>query len=71
MMEARGDFEWTQTANLLALHINMNRKKGSAMIDPKKLNPFARKKEMTESKEKKIKLNAKESAELLRNVFCK
>lgn len=71
MMEARGDFEWAQTSNLLALQINIHKKKGSPPIDPKKLNPFAGKKKNTTKEEQKVKLNAKDSGELLRNVFCK
>jgi len=69
MQEGRGEFEWAQTANILALHLNMNRKKGAPPIDPQRLNPFAeheRKKNAT-----KIQLNAKESGEVLRAIFCK
>ena len=69
MQEGRGEFEWAQTANILALHLNMNRKKGAPPIDPRQLNPFAeydRKKDSV-----KIQLNAKESGEVLRTIFCK
>jgi hypothetical protein len=67
MLDGRGNFEWSQTSNLLALLINMNRKKGTPLMDPRKLNPFAPKKKTDD----RIKLNTKDSMDLLRTVFCK
>ena len=66
MLDGRGNFEWSQTSNLLALLINMNRKKGTPLMDPRKLNPFAPKKTG-----ERIKLDTNESMDLLRTVFCK
>jgi hypothetical protein len=69
MQEGKGEFEWAQTSNILALQLNINRKKGAPPIDAQSLNPFAeyeRKKNAV-----KFKLNAKESGEVLRTIFCK
>jgi hypothetical protein len=41
MSEARGEFEWQQTAAMMALHANMNRAKGKPAISPDKFNPYA------------------------------
>lgn len=68
MQNGRGKFEWAQTSNILALQLNMNRKKGAPPIDARSLNPFA---EYERKKQKPIKLNKKETAEILRAVFCK
>ena len=67
MVDGRGVFEWSQTSHLLALQINLNRKKGASMIDPKTLNPFIQHKKASD----RITLNTKDSMELLKTVFCK
>jgi hypothetical protein len=41
MSEARGEFEWQQTAAVMALHANMNRAKGKPPISPDQFNPYA------------------------------
>lgn len=41
MVEGRGEFEWQMTASLMALHINMNRKKGAKAVKPNDFNPFS------------------------------
>lgn len=69
MQEGKGEFEWAQTSNILALQLNINRKKGAPPIDARSLNPFA---EYERKKAQKlIKLNAKETGEVLRSIFCK
>lgn len=68
MVDGRGVFEWSQTSHLLALQINLNRKKGASLIDPKTMNPFIRQKKEAEQR---IELNTEESMELLKTVFCK
>ena len=42
MVEGRGKFEWSQTASLMALAVNLMRdpKKGKA-VSPSDFNPFA------------------------------
>ena len=68
MVDGRGVFAWSQTSHLLALQINLNRKKGASLIDPKTLNPFIRQRKKAKQR---IQLNTEESMELLKNVFCK
>jgi hypothetical protein len=41
MADARGEFEWQQTASMMALHANMNRGKGKPPISPDTFNPYA------------------------------
>lgn len=66
MVEGKGQFEWARTANLMALHVNMNLPKGKARVDPNIFNPFIRKK-----KKPKIILSVKDSMDILEKVFCK
>lgn len=66
MVDGRGVFEWSQTSHLLALHVNLNRKKGASLIDPKTLNPFICR---DEPAVERIQLNTEDSMELLKSVF--
>jgi hypothetical protein len=61
MVQGKGNFEWAQTAGLMALQINMNSKK---KVNPDELNPFAEK-----QKVKKVKLSTKDSMAALKSVF--
>jgi len=70
MLDGRGNFEWAQTANILALHLNLNRRKGAPLIEPRRLNPFAEKKRKAENSQQRINLDEKESGEVLRTFFC-
>lgn len=65
MVKGRGEFLWAMTSHQMALHINMNRKKGTKAVNPSTLNPFIQK------EEKKIVLSSKDSMNLLKSVFCK
>lgn len=40
MVEGRGQYEWQMTASMMALQINMNRKKGTKAVKANELNPF-------------------------------
>jgi len=42
MANARLEQEWWHTANLMALHINTNRKKGTPPVKPEDLNPLVK-----------------------------
>lgn len=53
-------------SSLMALEINMNRKKGTKAVEPDSLNPFVRK-----GDRKKVLLSPEESMEILKKVFCK
>lgn len=52
------------TASLLALQINMNRKKGAKAVNPAELNPFLR------EQKKKIMLSGKDLKNVLCALFC-
>lgn len=64
MVQGRGEFEWNMTSSLMALQINMNCKE---KVKPNDFNPYLRQNEV----KKVIKLNAKESEEVLKRVFLK
>ena len=40
MANARMESDWWHTANILALTINLNRKKGAKAVSPKDLHPM-------------------------------
>jgi hypothetical protein len=61
MVQGKGNFEWAQTAGLMALQINMNSK---TKVSPNDLNPFADK-----PKIKQMKLSTKDSMAALKSVF--
>lgn len=64
MVSGRGEFEWNMTSSLMALQINMNCKE---KVKPQDFNPY-----LERSNTKNIiKLNAKESEEVLKRVFLK
>jgi hypothetical protein len=68
MSEARGEFEWQQTAAVMALHANMNRSKGKQPISPDEFNPYAAervkaKKRLTPDALRSLKPLAKKKAE--------
>ena len=66
MVSGKGEFEWSMTANLMALEINMNRKKGARAINPSELNPYTEKKNLAVTK-----LSKKESMDALKKVFVR
>lgn len=66
MVEGRGEFEWAMTANLMAIQINLNRKKGTKAVDPTTLNPFRQK-----EKPPKIMLFKAESMDMLKKAFVR
>lgn len=67
MQDGRGEYEWQQTSSLLAQQINLNRKKNAKIVSPDELNPYSRK----SRRKPKVKLNAKQSMDILKAVFCK
>lgn len=64
MLQGRGEFEWNMTSSLMALQINMNCKQ---KVKPTDFNPYV----LQYEGKNVIKLNAKESEEVLKRVFLK
>lgn len=64
MLQGRGEFEWNMTSSLMALQINMNCKQ---KVKPNDFNPYV----LQHEGKNVIKLNAKESEEVLKRVFLK
>ncbi len=67
MVEGKGRYDWSMTASMMALEININRKKGAKAVEPEELNPFIRKSKRRE----KVVLSTKDSMDILKKVFCK
>jgi hypothetical protein len=65
MFKGRGAFEWSMTSSILALTVNMNRKPGTAAVDPSRFNPFA------EKEKEVVKLDSKQTMSILKSVFVK
>jgi hypothetical protein len=65
MVSSKGEFEWSMTGNLMALTINMNRKKGTSAIKADELNPYI------ERTVEKTVLNTADSMAILKSVFIK
>lgn len=66
MFQGKGEFEWAQTASLLAMQVNLNRKKGAPVAKQEQFNPFAKRKT-----EKKIVLNEQETMAVLKGMAGK
>lgn len=52
MANARLEQEWWHTANLMALQINQNRRKGAPPVKPEELNPLVKRRAAKQVKEK-------------------
>ena len=64
MVSGKGEFEWSMTSNLMALTINMNRRKGTPAVKPEELNPYI-------EQGSKVVLNTADSMAALKSVFIK